>query len=126
VADGVAVLNLKASEQSREAAEQELDRWGKKFNAAKTPEERRTLIMSGQPFDGVSANFSAFPRGTSALELQRGKGMNTGGGVRAFLLKDSQASISIDDDGESSVQPSDRPRSTFPAPGASNNAHPHH
>jgi hypothetical protein len=92
VGDGIAALSLRGTEQNREAAERESAEWNKKFNAAKTPEEREKLLY-GPPFDGVEANLSAFPKGTSSLKVRHG----LGGGLD-FYLHQRQPSLRITDE----------------------------
>lgn len=80
VGDGLASVILVGTEQTRELADKEEAEWAKRFNAAKTPEERERLLL-GRKFDGVSAALSAFPKGTSSLALKHG----VGGGLHFYL-----------------------------------------
>lgn len=87
VADGLALLTLNATEQTRELANKESAEWARRFNTAKTPEEREKLQRSRKT-DGVNAALSAFPKGTSSLSLKHG----LGGGLDFYLLR-RQASM---------------------------------
>ena len=95
VGAGAAAVNLTATEESKATAERADSEWAKKFNAAKTPQERERLIL-GRPFEGVSAALSAFPKGTSSLSLERSS-HGARGGINVYLLKD-QASIWLSDE----------------------------
>jgi hypothetical protein len=89
--NGIAALSLRGTEQSWEVDERESVEWGKKFNAAKTPEEREKLFLS-RTFNGVEADLIAFPKGTSSLRVRHG----LGGGLN-FYLHNRQPSLDITD-----------------------------
>lgn len=93
VADGLAFLNLYATEQTREVNDRENAEWAKKFNAAKAPEERMKLLL-GRKFNGIQSGLSAFPRGTSSLTLKHG----LGGGLELYLLQQRQPTLYISDE----------------------------
>ncbi len=62
VLENQALFVLRATEQTREAAERESTELVKKLNAAKTAEEKGKLLLS-QRFNGVRASLMASPRG---------------------------------------------------------------
>jgi len=66
----------------------------RRFNAAKTPEEREKLFL-GRKFDGVSAALSAFPKGTSSLTLKHG----LGGGLDFYLHRRQSSFYLMDESG---------------------------
>lgn len=84
--DGLAFLQLAATEQTREAEEHEHEEWREKFNAATTPEERKRLFFT-KPFHGVTAEFSTSSKGLSSLELVRGSSLHSRGGMKFYLLE---------------------------------------
>ena len=94
VADGLAALTLNAIEQTREVTDKESAEWAKRFNAAKTPEEREKLLI-GRKMDGVNAALSAFPKGTSSLSLKHG----LGGGLDFYLLRRQSSVYLMDENG---------------------------
>jgi len=94
VREGIASLDLSATEQTHEAAERENREWTKKFRAAKTLEEK--LFISNEPIHGISARLFASIYGTSVLELVRGS--YTRGGIKFSLLKEGQAALRLADE----------------------------
>ncbi|HKE56487.1 MAG TPA: hypothetical protein VKB46_07295 [Pyrinomonadaceae bacterium] len=92
VNDGIASLELNATEQTREVADKKWAEWAEKFNAARSPEEREKLLID-RKIDAVRAALSAFPKGTSSLTLKHG----LGGGLDFYLLR-RQSSLYLKDE----------------------------
>lgn len=91
VSDGLARLDLRATNQSREVAEREDAEWRKKFNAAKTPKEREKLFP--QRTNDVTVSLTAFPKGTSSVSVRHG----LGGELDLYLLN-RRPSLNIEDE----------------------------
>ena len=94
VNDGIASLELNATEQTRDVADKKWAEWAEKFNAAKTPEDREKLLI-GRKIDGVRAAISAFPKGTSSITLKHG----LGGGLDFYLLRRQSSLHLMDENG---------------------------
>jgi hypothetical protein len=93
--DGLASLDLAATEQLREVAGREHAEWRKKFNAA-TVAQRYKMGVS-PPYPGVTADISAFAKGQSSLSL-RGSPSRSKEGLE-FSLFQGHSRLSLMDDG---------------------------
>lgn len=100
VSNDTVSLELISDEQTKEARERNMNAYSRQFNAAKTPQERQS-VLSNHPPHGVRATVIAFPKGTSSMGLTNGYGpFDSRSAIEMNLSKDGQPTLHLDKNGK--------------------------